>query len=62
LSNLIIDYIEIHKKEIEDDMNTCLKTVKKDKKTSSRKKREELSLSATRGLSKKNIPVQLMFD
>ena len=63
LSNLIIDYIEEHKKEIEDDMNTSLKFIKKrDKKSNGRKKREELSLSATRGLSKKNIPVQLIFD
>ena len=63
LSNLIIDYIEEHKKEIEDDMNSCLKILKKKgKKSSGRKQREELSLSATRGLSKKNIPVQLIFD
>ena len=63
LSNLIIDYIEEHKKEIEDDMNSCLKILKKKcKKSNGRKQREELSLSATRGLSKKNIPVQLIFD
>ena len=63
LSNLIIDYIEEHKKEIEDDMNTCLKLFKKKgKKSSGRKQREELSLSATRGLSKKNVHVQLIFD
>ena len=44
-------------------MNTCLKLLKKKgKKSNGRKQREELSLSATRGLSKKNIPVQLIFD
>ena len=62
LSNLIIDYIEIHKKEIEDDMNTCLKIVKKDKKSNSRKKREELSLSATRGLKMNHVPIELEFN
>ena len=52
-------------KVIEDDMNTCLKVQKKeysDKKTNSRKKRQELSLSATRGLSMNHVPIEISFD
>jgi len=61
-SNLIIDYIDIHKKEIENDMNICLKQIKKKSKSIGRKKREEISKSATRGLSFKNINVKIHFD
>ena len=57
-----VDFIEEHKVEIELDMNTCLKALKNShKKSGSRKKRQELSLSATRGLSRTNIPIQLNF-
>jgi len=64
LQHKIIEYIHIHQSEIEDNMNTCLLKIKisSSKKTGVRKKREELSLSATRGLSKTNIGVQLVFD
>lgn len=61
-SNLIIDYIYINKKEIETDMNICLKQIKKKSKSIGRKKREEISKSATRGLSFKNINVKIHFD
>ena len=65
ISNLIIEYIEENKHLIETDMNKCLKIMKKEhinKKTNSRKKRQELSLSATRGLYKVHIPIQLEFN
>tara|TARA_A100001037_G_C15141441_1_gene633919 strand:- start:917 stop:1492 length:576 start_codon:yes stop_codon:yes gene_type:complete len=64
ISNLIIDYIEKYKDSIEDDMNTCLKIMKSNhtKKNGSRKKRQELSLSATRGLSMNHIPIEISFD
>jgi len=63
LSNSIIDYIITNKINIEKDMNNCLKEIKKKSKNSlTRKKREELSKSATRGLSYKNIKVELNFD
>lgn len=66
ISNLITDYILLHKKEIEVDMNTCLKNMKLNgslmKKNGLRKRRQELSLSATRGLSRNNISVTLDFD
>jgi len=66
INNLIINYILIHKDEIELDMNTCLKEMKNNgslmKKEGKRKKRQELSLSATRGLSRSNISVRLEFN
>jgi hypothetical protein len=66
ISNLILDYISIHKKDIEDDMNKCLKEMKIQgliqKKPGIRKLRQELSLSATRGLARTIIPVKLEFN
>jgi hypothetical protein len=66
INNLIMDYIKIHKDNIELDMNTCLKEMKLSgslmKKEGKRKKRQELSLSATRGLSRNNVLVHLDFD
>ena len=64
ISNMIVDYIELHKDEIEYDMNSSLKQMKmnSDKKDGSRKKRQELSLSATRGLKMNHIPIEISFD
>tara|TARA_B110000971_G_scaffold168328_1_gene172673 strand:- start:667 stop:1242 length:576 start_codon:yes stop_codon:yes gene_type:complete len=64
ISNLISDYIELYKDEIEFDMNTSLKKMKEtsDKKDGSRKKRQELSLSATRGLKKNHVSIEICFD
>ena len=64
ISNLVLEYIEKYKDEIEDDMNTSLKLMKlnHDKKNGSRKKRQELSLSATRGLSMNHVPIEISFD
>ena len=64
LNNLIIDYIQLHQKEIEIDMNTCLKEIKlkSSKKNGKRKKREELSLSASRGLTRNIVDIEITFD
>tara|TARA_Y100000389_G_C17083664_1_gene327867 strand:- start:10 stop:585 length:576 start_codon:yes stop_codon:yes gene_type:complete len=66
ISNLILDYIFINKKDIEDDMNKCLKEMKIQgliqKKPGGRKLRQELSLSATRGLARTTIPIKLEFN
>ena len=64
ISHLIIDYIELYKDEIEHDMNNSLKQMKdnSDKKDGSRKKRQELSLSATRGLKKNHVSIEICFD
>ena len=45
-------------------MNNCLKNIKKSshKKKGQRKLRQELSLSATRGLSRTQIYIKLDFD
>jgi len=65
ISNLIIEYIINNKTEIETDMNNSLKQTKinkEDKSNGSRKKRQELSLSATRGLNMNHVSVELYFD
>lgn len=65
INNLILDYIAVYKKDIELDMNTSLKNIKKQsaiRKNGERKVRQELSLSATRGLSRTNIYIKLDFD
>ena len=66
LNNLVIDYIETHKQDIEDDMNDSLKSIKlkydvKNNK-GTRKKRQELSLSASRGLNRNQVSVLLDFN
>ena len=66
IDNLIIDYIIKNKDIIENDMNNSLKKMKENgilyKKKGERKLRQELSLSATRGLSRVNISTVLKFD
>ena len=64
ISNMIVDYIELNKDEIEHDMNSSLKLMKinSDKKNGSRKKRQELSLSATRGLKMNHVLIEISFD
>ena len=64
ISNLVVDYIELYRDEIEHDMNMSLKLMKEnsDKKDGSRKKRQELSLSATRGLKMNHVEIELSFD
>ena len=69
INNSIIEYIELNLKDIEKDMNLCYKSqydkpaaqkVKEGK--SLRRKRKELSISASKHLSKTNIKVVLSFD
>ena len=63
IENMIIEYVIENKKDIEKDMNNSLKISKNShKKQDERKKRQELSLSATRGLSRTNVSVRLDFD
>lgn len=64
ITNLVIDYIVKNKKEIEGDMNESLKKTKSQEKIvkGERKKRQELSLSATRGLNYNRVPIKLDFD
>ena len=62
INNCIIDYIFIHYKEIEEDMNISLTNINKKKDTEIRKKRQELSKSASRGLNTNNIKVTIDFN
>lgn len=64
ISNRIIDYIEINKSQIEDDMNISLKTIKdtEKKNKNGRKSRQELSKSALRGLNKNKLSICISFD
>ncbi len=63
IDNLIIDYIKENYEEIEHDMNNSYNSIKKHKKnTNERKKRQELSKSASRGLNTNNFRVVLSFN
>ena len=63
IDNLIIDYILVNYLAIEEDMTKSFQQIKKHKKISNeRKKRQELSKAASRGLNQTNISVILDFD
>jgi uncharacterized protein YeeX (DUF496 family) len=63
IDNLIIDYIIKEYDMIEEDMTKSFQQIKKHKKISNeRKKRQELSKSASRGLNQTNVSVILNFD
>ena len=65
IQNSVLEYISPHLEEIENDMNTCYKAVyninKSDTK-SKRRKRQELSISATKKLNKSNVKIFVSFD
>jgi len=55
IDNLVVEYIIKNNNIIENDMNTSIQNIRKNYiKTSGRKQRQELSLSASRGLTKHN--------
>ena len=63
IDNLVIEYILNNYSIIEDDMNTSIKNIRKNYiKSSHRKQRQELSLSASRGLNRHNGKVIITFD
>jgi len=63
IDNLVIDYIQEHYQEIEHDMNEFSSNIKKQKKKSNeRKKRQELSKSASRGLNVQKNRIILEFN
>lgn len=63
IDNLIIDYINDNYDHIEEDMNTSYNSMKKEKKDLKiRKKRQELSKSASRGLNSNSMKVVLSFS
>ena len=63
IDNLVIEYILKYYDIIEDDMNTSIKNIRKNYiKTSERKQRQELSLSASRGLTRHKGKHIVRFD
>ena len=65
ISNKVIESIEKNLEKIETDMNNSYRavyTMGKTKKTNSRRKRQELSLSATRSVTKHNVKITVAFD
>lgn len=61
IENKIIEYIETHITDIENDMNNRNSNAKSNKHNS-RKKREELSISASKSIIKENVKITLSFD
>lgn len=63
INNKILDYVNDNYAYIDFDMNTCYKQQYNLTKTSNkRRKRKELSISATKSLSKTNVKVVVSFD
>ena len=66
LENEVVDYIRAHYQAIERDMNARNSTAKRKDKSGgtngTRKKREELSVSATKSVKKEMVEITVKFD
>ena len=64
IENKIIDFIKKNLETIEKDMTTSLKKVygKKNKNKKERRKRQELSISATKSVKKYDVSIVVKFD
>ena len=68
IKNSVLKYIEENLDEIEKDMNDCYKAVYSVEKNNnsggkqSRRKRQELSISATKKLNKSHVKIYVSFD
>ena len=62
LNSNIVEYIMLHLKVIETDMNNCYKKQYSNKTKNGRKKRHELSVSATKSLNRSNVKVVVSFN
>jgi hypothetical protein len=63
INNAILEYILKSYGDIENDMNHSYKSVKYiNKNSKTRKKRQELSISGSRGLNKHSSPVKVIFN
>ena len=65
IENKVLEYIEQNYDVIEKDMNSRNSTSKRKElvdNTKTRKKREELSISATKSIKKENVEIVLTFD
>ena len=66
IENNLLQHIEEHLEEIELDMNTCLRTEKVEGEENAtekkRKKRHELSISASKSVSRHNVKITVEFS
>ncbi len=63
IENKIIGYINDHYDEIENDMNVSLRNLYKKKEgETARRKRTELSISATKTINKHNVSIEVNFE
>jgi hypothetical protein len=63
IENKIIEFIEANYEDIENDMNARNSTSKrKDSDTKTRKKREELSISACKCIKKETVKIIVKFN
>ena len=62
LNSNIVEFIVDHLKDIETDMNNCYKKQYSNKVSKGRKKRHELSVSATKSLNRSNVKVVVSFN
>jgi hypothetical protein len=63
IENNIINYIKVNYEEIETDMNSSLRNLYKKKDgENTRRKRTELSISATKTVNKHNVSIIVQFD
>jgi hypothetical protein len=65
LENDVINYVEKHYEDIEKDMNVRNSTAKRkneSKNNKTRKKREELSISAVKSIKKEEVQIVVKFD
>ena len=62
LSDEIIKYLEAHREEVHADMDSRLQELKDTSEKDTRRKRHELSNSATNSLSRHDITVKISFE
>ena len=65
IENKIIEYIDEHYEDIEDDMNARNSTSKRKElvdNSKTRKKRDELSISATKSIKKETVEIVVQFN
>jgi hypothetical protein len=62
ITDEILDYLEEHQEEVHADMDNRLTEMKQISKTDGKKKRHELSHSATKSLTRHDVRISVTFD
>jgi hypothetical protein len=62
IENKIVDYIKTNLKNIEDDMNNSIRNLYKKNSNGERRKRHELSISATKMVNKHSVKIVVDFN